>query len=232
MSEPRPWTVNQPEALVQRDEALWTIDDQVPGLPGAGRRMSILKRADGGLIFYNAIPVPDATLDQIRALGKPAQLVLPNHFHALDSAAFAQKLAVTAYAPAIGVEKLARRVKCEPITSLPPEPSLKHFTVTGFATHEAVIVFGRTLLVADLVTNVPHRNTPIGLMMRLVGFTGAAPKLPKPVQKRVGRDFPAVRALLEELAAVPGLSRIIPSHGRIVETDAPAALKAVAQSLS
>lgn len=231
MAAPRPWTVNHPQPLTQRDEGLWTIDDTVPGLPLAGRRMTIVRQPDGALLFYNAIPVPDAVLAQVRALGHPAQLLVPNQFHALDAAAFTQKLGVVAYAPDVAVAKLEPMLKCQPVSALPQGPAVRCFTVEGFSTHEAVVVTGRSLLVADLVTNVPHHFSFTGVAMRLVGFTGPTPKLPPPVRKRVGRDLKAVAALLNQLAALPGLARLIPTHGKIVDTGAPEALRAVARTL-
>jgi hypothetical protein len=216
--------------LTQLDERLWTVEDDVPGLRGAHRRMTVLKRADGTLLFYNAIPVSEEMLAQVRALGTPAQLIIPNQYHALDAAAFTHRLGLTAFAPAVAVDKLAPQLKCRPVTELPLEPSLRLFTVDGFTTHEAILVVGKTLIVADLITNAPHEPGLAGLMMRLVGFTGPQPRLPFPVRKRVGGDLAAVRALMTELAGLEGLARIIPSHGGIVETNAPEVLKAVASS--
>lgn len=230
MATSRPWTVHRPGPLTRRDEGLWTIDDEVPGLPGATRRMSVVRRTDGTLLFYNAIPVPDPVLDELRALGPPAQLIVPNQYHALDVAAFAHRLGLAAFAPEVAVPLLAERLTCQPITALPPE-GLRVFTVTGFSTHEAVLRVGPTLLVADLLTNAPHGRGLTGLLMRLVGFTGPAPKLPPPVRKRVGRDLAAVRALLLELAGLDGLSRIIPSHGDLIEHHVSDVLRAIAASL-
>ena len=231
MAIARPWTVQKPGPLTQRGERLWTVDDEVPGLPGATRCMSVVKRLDGTLLFYNAIPLPDATLEQIRALGKPAQLIVPNQYHAVDAAPFAQRLGLTTYCPAVAVESLASRLTCQPITALPLDAELSVFRVDGFRTHEAVLRVRETLLVADLVTNVAHFGGLTGLMMRLLGFTGPEPKLPFPVRRRVGRDLPAVSALMNELAALEGLTRIIPSHGAIIEHDAPGKLRAVGATL-
>lgn len=231
MATTRPWTVHKPGPLTQRDDRLWTIDDQVPGLPGATRRMTVMKRLDGSLLFYNAIPVDDATQDQLRALGTPAQLIIPNRFHALDAAAFTHRLGLTAYAPAVALPALAQRLVCQPISALGLEASIQVFAVEGFRTHEVVLVFGKTLLVADLFTNAPHRGGLPGLLMRVVGFTGPEPKLPWPVRKRVGRDLKAVAALLNHLAGLEGLGRIIPSHGTIIEGNAAAALRAVSARL-
>ncbi|MDP3154728.1 MAG: hypothetical protein Q8N23_18765 [Archangium sp.] len=232
MARTRPWTLHKPGPLTQRDDRLWTVDDLVPGLPGATRRMTVMKRLDGSLLFYNAIPVDDATLDQLRALGTPAQLIVPNQFHALDAAAFAHRLGLTAHAPLVALPVLAERLTCQPITTLPLDASLRVFAVEGFSTHEVVLVFGATLLVADLLTNAPHAGGLAGLIMRAVGFSGPSPKLPGPVRMRVGRDLKAVAALMNQLASLDGVTRIIPSHGTIIEGDAAAALRAVSATLS
>ena len=225
MATSRPWTVYRPRPLIQRDEGLWTIDDDIPGIPGVCRRMTVIKRLDGTLLFYNAIPVDDATLAQLRELGTPGQLIIPNQFHALDAAAFAHRLGLTAYCPAVGIEPLASRLTCQPITALPLDAGLEVFRVDGFKTHEVLLLAGKTLVVADLITNAAHVGGFYGLMMRLIGFTGPRPILPKPVRKRVGRDLPAVGALMRELAGLERLSRLIPSHGEIIETNAREALR-------
>lgn len=117
VTTPRPWTVNRPGPLTPRGPDLWTIDDAVPGIPGAGRRMTIVRRRDETLLFYNAIPLPEETLRAVRALGSPARLVVPNQFHALDAAAFTLKLNVTPYAPQVAVTELEKRFgfSCRPV---------------------------------------------------------------------------------------------------------------------
>jgi hypothetical protein len=195
--------------------------------------MAIVRRRDETLLFYNAIPVPEDTVSAIRALGSPARLVIPNQFHSLDAVAFALKLNVTPYAPQPAVEALSKRLSfsVRPIDELAQDGALIRFVVEGFRTKEAVLLVDGTLLVADLLTNSPHGRGFMGFMMKLVGFTGPEPKLPKPVRKRVEVDTEAVRTLLNTLAAQPNLSRIIPTHGNVIETDAPTVLRQVAQTL-
>ena len=226
----RPWTVLSPSSLTQRSERVWTIDDDIPGLNGVNRRMTIVRRADGSLLFYNAVPVPDATLEALRALGSFGALVVPNQFHALDAAAFAQKLNVPAFMPDVAVTALADRVQGRDLAQLPPGDDVRVFTVDGFRTHEAVLVVGKTLIVADLVTNVPHGKGLRALPMRLVGFTGPEPTLPPPVKFRVGVDKPKIRARLEALAGLE-LDTLIPSHGEVFTGDVSSALRRVARGV-
>lgn len=226
----RPWTVFNPGPLTQLDENLWSVTDGVPSIPGATRCMSILRRSDGSLVFYNAIPLPDATLDEVKKLGTPRDLIIPNEFHALDAAAFAHRLGLTAYAPEVALAPLAARLTCKPASQLALDEGLRTFTVHGFRTHELLVFFRGTLIVADLVTNAPHVGGFQGFLMKLIGFTGPEPKLPRPVRQRVGRDLPAVKALLLELAALPGLTRIVPTHGGVISTAPGEALRRIAAS--
>lgn len=230
MSTPRPWTVNHPGPLTARGANVWTIDDLVPRL-GVPRTMTVVRRSDGGLVFFNAVPVPDATLDALRALGRPAQLILPNQYHALDAAAFVEKLGVTAYSSAAGVEALRERLPVQPVSALPTDAALQLFEVEGFRTGEVVLFAHGALVVGDLFTNVPHLPGLRGLLMRMVGFTGPAPRLPKPVQKRVGRDLKGVGAQLRTLAELKGLELLVPSHGAVVQSGAAEALRSIALTL-
>lgn len=225
----RPWTVQTPGPLTPRGEGLWTIDDQVPGIP-VNRRMTIVRRDDGSLVFFNAIPVPDDTLAQLRKLGTPAALIIPNQFHAIDAAAFAQKLNVPAFMPDVAITALADQLKGHRISELPRGDDLQLFAVEGFKTHEVVLVTRGCLITADLVTNVPHLGGVQGLVMRLIGFTGPAPTLPPPVRFRVGKNKTLIRARLEQLASL-GLSTLIPSHGAVFTGDVGAVLRRIATRL-
>jgi hypothetical protein len=232
----RPWTVQHPSALQQVAEGVWCVTDAVPGLPGANRRMSIVRRRDGGLLFYNAIPLPDAQLAEVMALGKPAQLFVPCHLHTMDTRAFAERLGLEIYGPEQGLAAMRQTMPAaKPFSALPPDEDLSVVAVEGFSTGEGLLLVKRggtsVLLVADVVTNARHGQGFNGLLMRVVGFTGAAPILPLPVRLRVGKNLASVKALLERLALTPGLTCLIPSHGELVEQGAPEALRAIAARL-
>ncbi|MBL9038846.1 MAG: hypothetical protein JNG84_10050 [Archangium sp.] len=227
-TDARAWTPYRPRALTQRDERVWTVDDDIPGITGVTRRMSIVRRSDGSLLFFNAIPVPEETLAAVRSLGTPAALIVPNRYHALDAAPFAEKLGVPAFAPAVAIAPLAERVRCRPISELPADAVVQVVTIDGFSTDEVCLVIGGTLIVGDVVTNAPHGRGLYALMMRFIGFTGPEPRLPPPVRKRVGRDMNVLRRNLRALAQTPGLARLIPSHGDVFEGNVPAALERIA----
>lgn len=113
-------------------------------------------------------------------------------------------------------------------------PETSEYTVWDFEVlrwrsfHEGGADEGRVKIIA---TPAQLADAP-GLLMRFVGFTGPEPKLPPPVRRRVGKDLPAVARLMSELADVSGLTRIIPSHGSIIETGAPDVLRMISRELS
>jgi hypothetical protein len=233
---PRPWTVLPHGPLLQLDENLYAIEGSVPGIPGLRRRMAIVRRSDGGLLFFNAIPVGEEALGRIRSLGTPAMLVIPQPLHMIDAHAFRDRLGVRVYAPAATRSVVAERVAVDgTFEDLPPDPAVTVFTVAGFRTGEGMAVVRSadraSLVVADAVLNVPHGPGLRGLLFRVLGFTGDRPKLPAPVRLRVVRDPRALRARLDELARTPGLVRIVTSHGAIVDRDPAGVLREIAASL-
>jgi hypothetical protein len=235
MAKARPWTVTPHAPLEQLDDDLWAVTSPVPGLRGVDRRMTIARRTDGALVFYNAVPVDDATLAELRALGTPAYLIVPNRFHMIDAPAFREKLGVKAFAPEASRARVAERMPIDgALDALPPDARVRVGGTPGFKTGEAYLVVAhgerRSLVVADLVTNMQRVSGFGGFMMHVLGFTGERPKLPKPVRFRVLRDKAQVRAQLEELAATPGLCRLVVSHGPIV-SDAAAVLREIAATI-
>jgi hypothetical protein len=232
---PRPWMVLAPGPLTTIDDNLWAIDDGVPGLPGGRRRMVIARRTDGKLVFFNAVPIPDDTLAAVRALGTPSYLIIPNRFHTIDAAAFRDKLALAAFGPPKSLADVQASVPVVPYGELPPDPAMTIRTVDGYKTGEAVLIVRTgpraTVIVSDLLLNQRHGSGFVGFMMKLLGATSDGPTLPRIVKMRVLADAAAVRALLGELADTPGLARVVPSHGDIIDRDPAAALRAIAETV-
>jgi hypothetical protein len=198
--------------------------------------MAIVRRADGTLLFWNAVPVGEETLARIRRLGTPGMLVVPQQFHMLDAHAFQERLAVRVYAPAVARDAVAGRVAVDgAFEDIPTDPTVSIVTASGVKTGEGIGVVrsgsGTSLLVADMVLNVPNAPGFQGLLFRLLGMTGDRPRLPLPVRLRVVRGRRALRARLEELAGIPGLNRIVTSHGGIVDRDPAGVLREIAASL-
>lgn len=233
---PRVWTVLHHGPVQKIDDNLWCVEGSVPGVPGLTRRMSIVRRVDGRLLFFNAVPVTDRTLDEIRALGTPAQLVIPQHLHMIDAHAFRAKLGVSVYAPASTRSVVSAEVEVDgAFEDIPADPTVVVNTVAGFKTGEGFAIVRSdqrvSLVVADMVLNLRREPGARGFLFHLLGFTGDRPKLPIPVRLRVLRDRAALREQLGRLAATPGLARIVPSHGAVIDRDPGGVLREIAASL-
>ena len=233
---PRPWIVLPHRPLEKLEDNLYTIEGEVPGIPGLRRRMSIVRRSDGNLLFFNAVPVGEDALASIRALGRPAVLVVPHHLHMIDAHPFRERLGLRVYAPEAMRERIATRVTVDgSFEDLAADPVVSIVPVAGFRTGEGMAIVrshGRvSLVVADVVLNVPNSRGARGLLFRLLGLTGDRPRLPQLIRLRVLRDARALRMQLEELARTPGLFRIVTTHGALIERDPGGVLREVAAGL-
>jgi hypothetical protein len=90
MAGPRPWTVLPHEGIDKLEENLWVVSGALPRAV-TNRRMSVVRLADGRLLFHNAIPLREDAMREIEAFGHPAVLVVPNRFHRLDIHAWKQR---------------------------------------------------------------------------------------------------------------------------------------------
>lgn len=230
----RPWTVLPHSALQKIDENLWAIESMVPGVPAA-RRMCIIKRTDGTLLFFHSIPLDDETLRQVQALGTPKYLVVGHDQHMIDTHAFAEKLGVDVYGPKKSEEKMRARATLEGVLEdVPADPSIDLMSVPGTKHGETAIIVRSgggarvSILISDVIQNSPREKTP--LFMRLLGFAGG-PKIVPVFRMLFLKNKAAVKETFLKWAAIPNLKRLVPFHGSIVEADAAEALKKVAATL-
>ena len=68
-------------------------------------------------------------------------------------------------------------------------------------------------------------------MARLFGFGASRPSVPRPIQAKLVADRQALAAQLDKWAGIPGLKRIVPSHGEIIERQPAAELARLAHML-
>src|SRR5438270_14022793 len=102
------------------------------------RRMSIVKLADGRLVFHNAVPLDDDALRQVRSWGKPSILIIPMHLHAIDAAGFREKLGLEVFTSSVTLEKVRAIVPVAgTLEALPVDSSLKCEPLSGTRFGEA-----------------------------------------------------------------------------------------------
>lgn len=225
----RSWTVAAHSPLIQIDENLWAVEDTLGPI---SRRMCIIRRADGDLVFFHAVPVDEATLAEIRALGTPKYLVVGHHQHAVDAHAFQEKLGLKAYGPAALKAELEKRFRLDgTLADMPADPTIECMETPGSKHHEVSIVVKSGPRVSLLVSDALQNNDPakLRLIFRLIGF-GGGPKVVPMYRMFFTSDKSLLKQALLGWAAMPGLVRLVPFHGTIVEHPADA-IRAAAATL-
>jgi hypothetical protein len=238
MPAPRPWIVTPHTPLEKHEDNLWTVDAEMPGFPALRRRMTIVRRDDGTLVFHNAVPVNDTSLGEIGAWGKPSLLIVPHGYHKTDAQAFKTKLGVKVTGPSESATLIRKVVALDStFEDFPSDETIRLERLEGIKVlGEAAFLVStgskRSLILCDAVGNMPPgRGRGAGeLLLWLLGFAGG-PKVAPVYRLRFVSDKKALRYSLERLAATPGLCRLVPSHGPVIEGDAAATLRRVAALL-
>jgi len=120
------------------------------------------------------------------------------------------------------------------LDALPPDPALEVQLLDGTRAREAALVVrgpgGASLLFGDAVMNLPHLPGVEGLLLRVLGSTGG-PRVTRLARLLLVADRRALAAHLARLAAIPGLARLVPSHGAMVAERPAEVLREVAARL-
>jgi len=230
------WKVAQHGPLVTVTEGVWTVDATLDLLP-IGRRMTILRRASGELVIHSAVACDEPTMQRIEALGPIGTIVVPSASHKIDAPRYAARYPearVICPRPARRhVEKVVR-VQGH-YDALGPETSLRVEMLDGVA-GEGVFIHTDsdqkvTLVLNDALMNLPARLPGFkGWITALMGSTGG-PKVTPTARRFLVRDARAYGAHLRRLADLPGLGRIVVSHGELICEDPPEILRRVAGTL-
>ena len=235
------WPVAHHEPLAFIADELWCIHAELPRIP-IGRRMTIARHRDGTLTVHSVICCDEPTMRAIDALGKVARIIVPNAFHRMDAPYWkARYPSARVLAPNPAREAVAKIVTVDgAVDELADDPRFASINLDGLAGEAAFVHTddrgAKTLVFNDLVQNHPdHIRAPRGWIPRLLGQTGG-PKVTPIIKTFLVKDNAACASHLRRLAKLPGLVRIIVSHGAIIEnaptSTASATLIRVAERLS
>lgn len=229
------WKVLPHGPLEKLDERLWHVAGEVPGMP-IGRHMCVARLSDGRLLIHNAIPLEDALMAELEAWGEPAVLVVPNGWHRLDCLVYKQRYPqLRVLCPAGSKKRVEQVIAVDGSTAdFDGDDAISLLPVAGIKDVEGILAVraeaGRTLVFNDLLFNLPHQPGFFGLIFRLLGSTGG-PRVTRMMRLMAVRDRKALAQQLSALASEPGLSRLIPGHGAMIEQDAGLVLRTVADGL-
>lgn len=232
-----PWKVARHGPLTEVTEGLWVVDAELDLLP-IGRRMTIVRATTGELIVHSAVACNEETMQQIDALGPVRTIIVPSASHKIDAprylARYPEARVLTPSAARRHVEKvvavhgnyddlrLDQALRAEMLDGIPGEGVFIHTDLRG----EVTLIFN------DALMNLPDRLPGFkGWITRLIGSTGG-PKVTQTARRFILRDARQYQAHLRRLAEIPGLRRIIVSHGGTIDQDAPAVLGRVAETLT
>jgi hypothetical protein len=235
MATPRPWTVLPHDPIQRHEDNLWTVEGMVDKGNPLRRRMTLVKRPDGGLVIHNAMALEEPAMKEIEAWGEPRFLIVPNGFHRMDAHAFKQRYPkVQVFCPATDAQRVRQMVAVDGhYDTFPQDDTLRVEPLEGLKSAEGVLIVrsgGRTSLVFnDVLFNMRHLPGVMGFLLRYVTASTGGLKVSRLVRVLMVRDAKALSAHLERLAGLPGLARLIIMHGDNVEQNAAEALRAAAR---
>jgi len=230
------WTVLPHGRLTRVDDAVMTVvgDLKMP-LAVIPRRMTLVRLGDGRLVVYSAISLNADGMKTVEAFGTPAFLVVPNAHHRLDAASWKWRYPLMKVVAPQGSRAAVEKVV--PVDATDGDfgdPSVVFRAVAGTGAREAALEIsgnkGMTLVLNDIVANIRGLTGVGGWMMRILGFAGDSPKVPRPVSIIMISDRKALAAQFRRWADLP-LSRILVSHGAVIDRDTALVLRKLADSL-
>jgi hypothetical protein len=231
------WTVLPHDPLQVVDDGLLTVAGDIPmPLGNFPRRMTVIRLAGGRTAIFSAIALPEEEMSRIEALGRPAVLIVPNPGHRLDARIFKQRYPdIRVVTPPGARAAVSEVVPVDSTSDGFNDPDVRFEVVPGTNECESALIVQRngdvTLICNDIIGHVTHpHGVGAHIMARLFGYGVHRPSVPRTAR----RFIPEPKALaqrLHEWARIPGLKRIIVSHGEPITRNPAAELDRIAQTL-
>lgn len=213
------WTVLPHDPIEKVGDNLWRVSGRMPD--GKTQRQMVLARMrDGRVVVHNAIALEDAEMRALEAWGEPAVLFVPNGFHRQDAAIWKQRYPkATVVAPAGSRKRVERVVPVDAVTEAAPGDDTVRLVPVAGVPIEGVLEVRTgddlTLVFCDAILNMRTLGPPIGWMLAPTGRVS----VPRVMRWLAVKDRRAFCAQLGELAARPGLRRLMFGHGAPVEQE-------------
>jgi hypothetical protein len=232
------WTVQPHGKLTQVADTIWSVVGAIRmPLLSFPRRMTVVQLRDRRLVIYSAIALDDEQMVVLRSLGDPTYLIVPNDHHRLDARAWKRRFpSIVVAAPAGAREKVEDTVHVDTVAPDFADPSVQFATVLGTGDKEAALIVhnaaGTTLVLNDVIGNMPDEPGFRGWMLRTAGFAGEDARIPTVAKLGMIEDRDALRSQLETWSEMTDLTRVIVSHGNPIDQHPRQTLRRLAGSLA
>ena len=225
------WTVTDHGQLEALGDNLYTVTGKLKmPLGETVRRMTIAKLGDGRLLVFSAISLDEAQMAKVDALGRVAFLVVPSGIHRMDIKGWSERYPqACVIAPAGAREKVEEVVKVDATSIDIADPRVELMAVPGTGEQEFAMLVTtgatKTLVVTDLIFNLPKLRGFAQFAYSLFGFGPGHPTQPALVRMNLVKDNDAMRAQLRAWANDSAIQRILVSHGAPIENPRETLLK-------
>jgi Domain of unknown function (DUF4336) len=230
------WRVGEHGPLQKLEANLWRVEGEVGGTK-LRRVMTLAKLADGGLLVHNAIAMTEWQMQEVEAWGPVRYIVVPNAYHRLDCARFKRRYPKAAIVTPKGAVKRVREMTPVDLTfdEFPSDENVELRHLAGTRDAEGVLTVhhevGSSVVLNDLVFNMPHVGGGVGWFLRYVTRSTGGPVISRVARLLVVHDKSAIVRELDALADIPGLKRVIVSHHEVIDEKPAEVLKSLARSL-
>lgn len=226
------WTVQPHGALYPIDTNIWSVVGALHMPLGEfPRRMTVVRLASGELVIFSAIALGEAEMSKLEAIGRPAFLIVPSDRHRLDVKPWKARYPNIVVATPRGArEKVEELV---PVDTTAPDfgdPNVTFITMPGTADREAALRVGSTLVLNELIFNVPSRDGFTGWLFDLLGMTGDHPHMPGVIKHKDVDDKAALAHQFRDWSR-EDITRIVVSHGNVIEANAREVLEKIGAEL-
>jgi hypothetical protein len=232
------WIVQPHGALEQVADGIWTVEGSIRMPLGRfPRRMTVVSLAGGGLAVWSAIPLDDAQMAKLDALGPVEFLIVPNAGHRLDVRPWKARYPKARVLTTPGArEAMTEAVPVDGTDNRLGDPSVALTIVPGMKAEEFAMTVSRadgtTLVLNDVLASVSHpKGIGANIMARLFGFGVKRPRVSRLVRKSYVSDPKAIAQQFRDWAQIPNLKRVIVSHVDVLDREPRGRLLCAADDL-
>ena len=217
------WTVLPHGDIQQLADNLFVVEGKLPmPLGETSRHMTIVRLNGGRLAIFSAIALDEKRMAQLETLGTPTFLIVPSGIHRIDAKPWKDRFPqLNVIAPENACVRVSHVVEVDTTYLDLGDHNVVLDYVPGTDHRELYMLVetptGKTLVLNDLIFNMPAIEGWRGWPFKLMGFGFGHPSMPKLVKRKLVANDNEVKAQLREWADLEGLERIVVAHGMPIE---------------